>query len=80
MLSILYKDEVLGAGGGMVSGGGVVFGIVRSSVRENPDGAKGVIGGESKGVEGGATWARNQNTSFLSILLVNASSQQGLID
>ncbi|GKD86872.1 hypothetical protein Tco_1358026 [Tanacetum coccineum] len=30
--------------------------LKRSSVRENPDGVKGVVAEESKGVDGGATW------------------------
>ncbi|GKE09853.1 hypothetical protein Tco_1413404, partial [Tanacetum coccineum] len=40
------------AEGGVVSGGGVVFGMARSSLIEKPDGARGVVGGESRGVEG----------------------------
>nr|GEU35195.1 hypothetical protein [Tanacetum cinerariifolium] len=44
-----------GAGGGVVKGGGVVFGVVRSSLGENPSGTRGVVGGESRGVDGGAT-------------------------
>ncbi|GJZ99431.1 hypothetical protein Tco_0671982 [Tanacetum coccineum] len=39
----------------VISGGGVVFRVVRSSHEEKPDGAKGVVGEESRGVEGGAT-------------------------
>ncbi|GKA17122.1 hypothetical protein Tco_0696959 [Tanacetum coccineum] len=45
----------IGVGGGVVSGCGVVFGVARSSLKENPGGARGVVGGESRGVEGGAT-------------------------
>ncbi|GJS05356.1 hypothetical protein Tco_0321864 [Tanacetum coccineum] len=45
----------LGAEGGVVSGGGHVFRLVRSSVREKPSAAKGVVSGESGGLEGGAT-------------------------
>ncbi|GJR49471.1 hypothetical protein Tco_1399992 [Tanacetum coccineum] len=41
-------------GGGDVKGSGVVLGVVKSSLREKPDGAIGVGGGESRGVEGGA--------------------------
>ncbi|GJV66959.1 hypothetical protein Tco_1482468 [Tanacetum coccineum] len=44
-------SQRLGAGGGVVSGGGVVFGVVSSSIGEKPSGAKGVVGGESGGVE-----------------------------
>ncbi|GKC65269.1 hypothetical protein Tco_1097867 [Tanacetum coccineum] len=45
-------DGWAGAEGGVVSGGGVVFGMARSSLIEKPDGARGVIGRESRGVEG----------------------------
>ncbi|GKC70510.1 hypothetical protein Tco_1116393 [Tanacetum coccineum] len=37
----------LGAGGGVVKGCGVVFGVVRSSLGEKLGGARGVVGGES---------------------------------
>nr|GEY98009.1 hypothetical protein [Tanacetum cinerariifolium]GEY98298.1 hypothetical protein [Tanacetum cinerariifolium] len=40
------------AGCGVVSGGGVVFRVVRSSLEEKPGGAKRVVGRESRGVEG----------------------------
>ncbi|GJX61541.1 hypothetical protein Tco_0294441 [Tanacetum coccineum] len=49
-------SQTMGARGGVVSGGSVVFGVVRSSLGENPDGVKGVVGGESRSVEGGVTW------------------------
>ncbi|GKB73405.1 hypothetical protein Tco_0934817 [Tanacetum coccineum] len=51
------KDEEMwevGSGGGEVKGGGVVLCVVKSSLGENPDGAMGVGGEESRGVEGGA--------------------------
>ncbi|GKB38075.1 hypothetical protein Tco_0883017 [Tanacetum coccineum] len=44
----------VGARGGEVKGCGVVLGVVKSSPGENPSGAIGVIGGELRGVEGGA--------------------------
>ncbi|GJW93338.1 hypothetical protein Tco_0173010 [Tanacetum coccineum] len=47
--------STMGAGDGVVSGGGVVFGVMRSSLGENPGDAKGMVGGESRGVKGGAT-------------------------
>ncbi|GJX52381.1 hypothetical protein Tco_0280750 [Tanacetum coccineum] len=46
---------VLGARGGVVSGRGVVFSVARSSLGAKPSGARGVVGGKSRGVEGGAT-------------------------
>ncbi|GKE71881.1 hypothetical protein Tco_1529953 [Tanacetum coccineum] len=48
-----FLDVWVGARGGVVKGGGVVFGVVRSSLGEKPGGARGVFGGESRGVEGG---------------------------
>ncbi|GKB78141.1 hypothetical protein Tco_0945036, partial [Tanacetum coccineum] len=42
----------MGAEGGVVSGGGVVFRVVSNSVGEKPGGAKGVVGGKSRGVDG----------------------------
>nr|GEV32952.1 integrase, catalytic region, zinc finger, CCHC-type, peptidase aspartic, catalytic [Tanacetum cinerariifolium] len=50
-----------GAKGSMVSGGGVFFRVVRSLVRENPGGATCVAGGESKVVDGGATWGSSKS-------------------
>ncbi|GJU11016.1 hypothetical protein Tco_1133412 [Tanacetum coccineum] len=47
-----FLDGWVGAGGGVVKGGGVVFGVVRNSLGEKPGGARGVFGGESRGVEG----------------------------
>nr|GEV08557.1 hypothetical protein [Tanacetum cinerariifolium] len=44
------------AGGGVVSGSGVILEVVSNSIRENLGGAKGVIGGESRCMNGGATW------------------------
>nr|GFA43306.1 hypothetical protein [Tanacetum cinerariifolium] len=41
--------------GGMISGGGGVFRVVRSSLREKPGGARGVVSEESMGGEGGVT-------------------------
>ncbi|GKG33895.1 hypothetical protein Tco_0434054 [Tanacetum coccineum] len=38
----------VGAGGGEVKGGGVVLGVVKSSLGEKPGGAIGVVGGESR--------------------------------
>nr|GEU54642.1 hypothetical protein [Tanacetum cinerariifolium] len=46
---------VLDAGGGVVSGGGVVLEVMSSSVEEVLCGAKGVIGGDSRCVDGGTT-------------------------
>ncbi|GKC35517.1 hypothetical protein Tco_1047901 [Tanacetum coccineum] len=43
------------ADGGVVSGVGVVLRVVSSSVREVLCGAKCVVGGDSRGVDGGAT-------------------------
>nr|GEX15497.1 hypothetical protein [Tanacetum cinerariifolium] len=42
------------AGGVEVKGGGVVLGVVTSLLTENPGGAMGVGGRESRGVEGDA--------------------------
>ncbi|GJS36120.1 hypothetical protein Tco_0534502 [Tanacetum coccineum] len=47
--------ELKRAEGGVVSGGGVVFGVLSSSVGEKLGGARGVVGGESRSVEGGAS-------------------------
>ncbi|GKD84100.1 hypothetical protein Tco_1350939, partial [Tanacetum coccineum] len=44
----------VGVGGRVVKGGGVVFGVVRSSLGEKPSGEIEVVGGESRGVEGEA--------------------------
>ncbi|GKE65481.1 hypothetical protein Tco_1519642, partial [Tanacetum coccineum] len=49
------KMRRLGARGGVVRGRGVLFRVVRSSLGEKPGGAKRVVSGESRGVEGGAT-------------------------
>ncbi|GKG48941.1 hypothetical protein Tco_0513088, partial [Tanacetum coccineum] len=38
---------------GEVKGGGVVLGIVKRWPVENPGGAIGVVGGDSRGVKGG---------------------------
>ncbi|GKF50219.1 hypothetical protein Tco_0146686, partial [Tanacetum coccineum] len=46
--------EAISAEGREVKGGGVVLGVVKSSLGENPNGAIGVVGGEVRGVEGGA--------------------------
>ncbi|GKC45034.1 hypothetical protein Tco_1062756, partial [Tanacetum coccineum] len=40
------------AGGGDVKGSGVVLGVVKSSLQENPDGAIGVVRGDSRGIKG----------------------------
>ncbi|GJZ02908.1 hypothetical protein Tco_0520869 [Tanacetum coccineum] len=47
----LIDPNVVGAKGSVVSGGGHVFRLVRSSVREKPSSSKGAVGGEL----GGAT-------------------------
>ncbi|GKC56015.1 hypothetical protein Tco_1083613 [Tanacetum coccineum] len=44
-----------GAGGSVVSCGGVVLRVVSNSVREKLCGTKGVVGGYSRGVDGGVT-------------------------
>ncbi|GJY36532.1 hypothetical protein Tco_0421910 [Tanacetum coccineum] len=44
-----------GSRGGVVSCGGVVLRVVSNSVREKLCGTKGVVGGYSRGVDGGAT-------------------------
>nr|GEY87573.1 hypothetical protein [Tanacetum cinerariifolium] len=49
-------DGLVGAKGGVVSGGGVIFEVMSSSIIEKPGGAKGVVGRESNGVDGRATW------------------------
>nr|GEZ04128.1 hypothetical protein [Tanacetum cinerariifolium] len=57
--TIRSMDSNDGSKGGLVvldvSGSGVVFRVVSSSVREAVCGAKGVFGGNSKGVDGGVT-------------------------
>ncbi|GKB73400.1 hypothetical protein Tco_0934812 [Tanacetum coccineum] len=47
-------EGCVGVGGGEVNGGGVDLGVVKSCVGENPDGAIGEVGGDSRGVEGDA--------------------------
>ncbi|GJX39261.1 hypothetical protein Tco_0252564 [Tanacetum coccineum] len=49
-----YLDGCVGVRGREVNGGEVVLGVVKSCLRENPDGATGVVGGDSRGVKGGA--------------------------
>ncbi|GKE20673.1 hypothetical protein Tco_1432185 [Tanacetum coccineum] len=54
--SMSMMSSIRGAEGGVVSGGGVAFGVLSSSVGEKLGGARGVVGGESRSVEGGASW------------------------
>ncbi|GKA91499.1 hypothetical protein Tco_0813369 [Tanacetum coccineum] len=44
----------VGAEGGYVNERGVVLGVFKSSLEENPSRAIGVVGGESSGVDGGS--------------------------
>ncbi|GJS13168.1 hypothetical protein Tco_0407640 [Tanacetum coccineum] len=53
-----YLDGCVGVRGREVNGGEVVLGVVKSCLRENPDGATGVVGGDSRGVKGGAFGSR----------------------
>ncbi|GJW93473.1 MAK10-like protein [Tanacetum coccineum] len=57
-------DGYVGAGGGEVNGREVVLGVFKSSLRENPGGAIGVIRGELSGVDGGAVWLADRTKSF----------------
>ncbi|GJS73360.1 hypothetical protein Tco_0706201, partial [Tanacetum coccineum] len=41
--------------GSVTTGGGVTFGVLSGSIGELACGAKGVLGGDSRGVDGGAT-------------------------
>ncbi|GJW84536.1 hypothetical protein Tco_0157681 [Tanacetum coccineum] len=47
VVEVLGGRSSIGAGGGVVKGGGVVFGVVMSSLGEKLGGARGVVGEES---------------------------------
>ncbi|GJY55433.1 hypothetical protein Tco_0454548 [Tanacetum coccineum] len=47
-------EGCVGVRGGEVNRGGVDLGVVKSCLEENPDGAIEKVGGDSRGVEGGA--------------------------
>nr|GEV45457.1 hypothetical protein [Tanacetum cinerariifolium] len=58
-------DGLVRAEGGVVSGGGVVFGVVSSSDGEEVRGGKGVISEDSMGVDGGATLSHIARNSWM---------------
>ncbi|GKA42379.1 putative mitochondrial protein [Tanacetum coccineum] len=60
-----YRDEEIG---GVVSGGGVALRVVSNSVGEKLSGVKGVIGGDSMDVDGGATFEGSSRFSRMSKL------------
>nr|GEY12885.1 RNA-directed DNA polymerase, eukaryota [Tanacetum cinerariifolium] len=49
-------DDCVGAKGGVVSGAGVVIGVMSNLVKEKPGSTNGIGGGYPRGVDGGATW------------------------